>query len=97
LSYVSIALSSKNAKYIIMLFESANRGKVIISVELIDGRISSHIQRKGIAKEDKYAIASVLGTYISMCMEAGKDPKKILEDNLQHLGEIISSQREDET
>jgi hypothetical protein len=76
-----------------MLFESENRGKVIISVQLSEGKISSHIQRKGIAREDKYAIASVLGTYISMCREAGRDPRKILDDNLQNLEKIITEQR----
>ena len=79
-----------------MIFENANRGKVIISVQLIEDKLSSYIQRKGIAKEDKYALAAVLGTYISMCREAGRDPRKILDDNLQQLGEIISGQRDDE-
>jgi len=79
-----------------MLFESANRGKVIISVQLMEDKISSHIQRKGIATEDKHAIAAVLGTYISICREAGKDPRKILDDNLQQLEEIIASQRDEE-
>ncbi len=79
-----------------MLFENANRGKLIISVQLDEDKLSSYVQRKGIAKEDKYALTAVLGTYISMCREAGKDPRKILEDNLQQLEEIISSQRDDE-
>lgn len=80
-----------------MLFENANRGRVIISLELTENKISSHVQRKGIAREDKYAIAAVLGSYISMCKEAGRDPRKILEDNLQQLGEIIDQQRKDKT
>lgn len=80
-----------------MLFENANRGKVTISIQLTEDKISSHVHRKGIARVDKYAIAAVLGSYISMCREAGKDPRKILNDNLQHLGEIIDQQRNDET
>lgn len=77
-----------------MLFESANRGKVIISIELNEGMLNSHIQRKGIAGNDKYAIASVLGTYISMCREADKDPRKLLNDNLEQLEKIIDRQRD---
>lgn len=80
-----------------MLFENANRGKVTISLQLTENKISSHVNRKGIANEDKYALAAVLGTYISMCKEAGKDPRKILEDNLQQLGEIIDRQRNNKT
>jgi len=80
-----------------MLFESALKGKVIISIQLMEDKISSHIQRKGIAQENKYAIAAVLGTYISMCREAGRDPRKILEDNLLQLEEIIASQRDEES
>jgi hypothetical protein len=87
-------LYSKKAKNDMMLFESANRGKVIISLELNDGMLNSHIQRKGIAANDKYAIASVLGTFISMCREAEKDPRKLLDDNLEQLEEIIDRQRD---
>jgi len=97
LSYALIAVSSTTAKFKIMLFENENRGKVIISLQLTENEISSHVQRKGIARKNKYAIAAVLGSYISMCKEAGKDPRKILEDNLQHLEEIIDQQRNDET
>lgn len=79
-----------------MLIESSNRGKVIISLQLNEEKISSHMQRKGIAKTDKYAITAVLGTFISMCKEAGKDPRKILENNLQNIEKIISEQRNDE-
>lgn len=88
---------NKTGKYKMMLFESALKGKVIISIQLMEDKISSHIQRKGIAQENKYAIAAVLGTYISMCREAGRDPRKILEDNLLQLEEIIASQRDEES
>ncbi|MBS0000292.1 MAG: hypothetical protein KFF73_15025 [Cyclobacteriaceae bacterium] len=94
LSFDLIGLYSKRAKNVDMLFESTNRGKVIITVELEDGKLTSHIHRKGITKNDKYALASVLGTYISMCREAEKDPKKLLDDNLEQLEEIIAQQRE---
>ena len=77
-----------------MLFESANRGKVIISIELNEGKLSSHILRKGIARDDKLAIASVLGTYISMCRAANKDPLMLLSDNLDQLEGIIARQRD---
>jgi hypothetical protein len=79
-----------------MLFESTNRGKVIISIQLIEDKISSQVLRKGVGRVDKYAIAAVLGTYLSMCKEAGRDPKKILEDNLRQLGDLIDLQREED-
>jgi hypothetical protein len=78
-----------------MLFENPNRGKVIITLYLNENKISSHIQRKGIGTIDKHAIAAVLGSYISLCKEAGKDPRKILDDNLRNLENIISSQRKE--
>jgi hypothetical protein len=76
-----------------MLFENQNRGKVIISLQLDEDKISSHIQRKGIAINDRHALAAVLGTYISMCKQAGKDPRKILDDNLDNLEEKIKRQQ----
>jgi len=79
-----------------MLFENPNRGKVIITLQLNDNKISSHIQRKGIALDERHAITAVLGTFISMCKQAGKDPRKILDDNLKNLEEIISRQQNEQ-
>ncbi len=62
-------------------------------LHLNEGKLSSHIQRKGIAMDDKHAIAAVLGTYISMCQEARKDTVKLLGKNLTSLKEIITKQR----
>jgi hypothetical protein len=95
LSFATIGLYSKKGQILDwMIFESENRGKVIISIELNEGKLNSHIQRKGIARNDKYAIGSVLGTFISMCREAEKDPRKVLNDNLDQLEDIIDRQRD---
>ncbi len=72
-----------------MLFESNFRGKIIINLEKKEGLISSHIVRKGIASKDRAALSAVLATYISMCEEAGKDPEKLLRQNMDHLKKII--------
>ena len=72
-----------------MLFDSNFRGKIIINLEEKEGLISSHIVRKGIARKDRAALSAVLATYISMCEEAGKDPERIMQQNMENLKKII--------
>lgn len=75
-----------------MLFESRYKGKVIINLKIEDERLTSSIQRKGIAEDNKLAVSAVLATYISMCKLDNKDPVKLLEKNLDRIGKIIDQQ-----
>ena len=77
-----------------MLFESQSRGKVIINIKESEGKISSMVERKGIASDKKTALGAVLATYISMCHENGKDPEKLLLKNLKQLAKHIRDSQE---
>jgi hypothetical protein len=76
-----------------MLFDNQSRGKVIINIREEDGRLSSMVQRKGVAENDKTALGAVLATYISMCHESGKDPRDLLEMNLKPLEKQITESK----
>ena len=77
-----------------MLFDSQSRGKIIINIKQTDDQISSMVQRKGVAGDDKTAVGAVLATYISMCHELGKDPRELLDKNLDQLEMRIKESNE---
>jgi len=77
-----------------MLFDSQSRGKVIINIKETDGMISSMVQRKGVASDNKTALGAVLATYISMCHELDKDPRELLDKNLDQLEKHIRESQE---
>ncbi len=78
-----------------MFFESQYKGKIIINLKIDDGQLSSTIQRKGIAEDNKTAVSAVLATYISMCKLDGKDPVSLLQRNLVVIEGIINKKNKD--
>ena len=78
-----------------MIFESKFKGKVIINIKIENDQLSSAIQRRGIAEDNKTAVSAVLATYISMCKLDNKDPVALLRKNLERIEKVIDDQNKD--
>lgn len=69
------------------MFQEKNKGKIIIQVEKENQKINSTLKCNGIAKTPEVALTTLLINFVSLSIEKGKDPKKLISN---HLDEIIS-------
>lgn len=74
------------------MLNDPNKGKIIIHVEKDGEKINSSMNYKGIAKTPELALTTLLVNFVSLSLEKGKSPKKLIDNNLQG---IINSMRKE--
>ena len=75
------------------MFQERNKGKIIIHVEDIDGKLNSTMEYRGIAKKTETALSTLLVNFISLSIEKRKDPKKVFENNYNRIVEMINDNK----
>jgi hypothetical protein len=75
------------------MFQEMNKGKIIIHVEDINGKLNSNMEYRGIAKKTETALSTLLVNFVSLSIEKGKDPKKLFESNLNRILEMIDNSK----
>ena len=68
------------------MFHERNKGKIIIDVEIDNGKINSKLVRRGIAKKTEIALTTLLVNFVSLSIENDKDPVQLIN---KHLNETI--------
>ena len=75
------------------MFQERNKGKIIIHVEDIGGKLNSTMEYRGIAKKTETALSTLLVNFISLSIEKGKNPKKLFENNFNSILEMINDSK----
>lgn len=73
-----------------MYFEN-NKGKIIIKVENTHGKLNSNMEFRGIAKNAETALTTLLVNFVSLSLEKGKDPKKVIDKHFSSILEMLRS------
>lgn len=73
------------------MFSEKNKGKITISVEKDNMQLNSSMRCAGIAKEKEVTITTLLFNFVSFAMENDKNPKDIIEKNLDRIIEKVAS------
>jgi hypothetical protein len=69
-----------------MYFEK-NKGKIIINVESVRGKLNSNMELRGVARNIETTLTTLLFNFASLSLEKGKDPQKVID---QHFEGIIA-------
>lgn len=73
-----------------MYFEQ-NKGKIIIKLETVHGKLNSNMEFRGIAKNAETALSTLLVNFTSLCLEKGKDPQKVIDQHFQGILDMLNS------
>jgi hypothetical protein len=73
-----------------MYFEN-NKGKIIIKLENVKGKLNSSMEFRGIAKNTETALTTLLVNFISLSLEKGKDPEKVVDRHFSKILEMLKS------
>ena len=73
-----------------MYFEN-NKGKIIIKLESVKGRLNSNMEFRGIAKNAETALTTLLVNFVSLSLEKGKDPEQMIEKHFNGIMEMLKS------
>ena len=73
-----------------MYFEN-NKGKIIIKLESVKGRLNSKMEFRGIAKNAETALTTLLVNFVSLSLEKGKDPEQMIEKHFNGIMEMLKS------
>jgi len=73
------------------MFHERNKGRIIIHIEDIDGKLNSNMEYRGIAKKAETALTTLLVNFASLSIEKGKDPKKLIDKHLSSILEMIQT------
>ena len=68
-----------------------NKGKIIIKLETINGKLNSNMEFRGIAKNADTALTTLLVNYVSLSLEKGKDPQKMIDKHFQNILDMLKS------
>jgi hypothetical protein len=68
-----------------------NKGKIIIKLETIKGKLNSNMEFRGIAKDTETALTTLLVNFVSLSLEKGKDPQKMIDKNFQGILDMLKS------
>lgn len=71
------------------MFHERNKGKIIIDIENENGKINSKMIHRGIAKTPEIALTSLLVNFVSLSIEKGKDPKKLIDTHLDGIIDLF--------
>ncbi len=72
-----------------MKFHDKVKGKIIISIDKIGENLNSDIQLKGLANNVEITLTSLLVNFASFALRNGKDPSKIVDNNLKEIIKMI--------
>jgi len=73
-----------------MYFEN-NKGKIIIKIESTHGKLNSKMEFRGIAKNAETALTTLLVNFVSLSLEKGKDPQKLIDKHFSGILEMLRS------
>lgn len=73
-----------------MYFEK-NKGKIIIKVDNVHGKLNSVMEFRGIAKNAETAITTLLVNFVSLSLEKGKDPQKVIDTHFDGILNMLKS------
>ena len=71
------------------MFHEQHKGKIIIEIEDIQGKVNSSMGRRGIAKRSDIAITTLLVNFASLSIENGKNPKQLIEKHIDGIIDMI--------
>jgi len=75
-----------------MYFEN-NKGKIIIKVESVKGRLNSNMEFRGIAKNTETALSTLLVNFASLSLEKGKDPQEVINKQFSNILKMLQAAR----
>ncbi len=67
------------------MFNERNKGKITIDIDSEEEQLNSSMKRKGLAVKPDIALTTLLINFVSLALEKGKDPKTIIDNNLEAL------------
>jgi len=73
-----------------MYFQN-NKGKIIIKVENVRGKLNSNMEFRGIAKNSETALTTLLVNFASLSIEKGKDPQQLIDTHFSKIIEMLKS------
>ena len=73
-----------------MYFEK-NKGKIIIKVDNVHGKLNSMMEFRGIAKNTETALTTLLVNFVSLSLEKGKDPHQVIEKHFDGIVHMLKS------
>jgi hypothetical protein len=73
-----------------MYFEK-NKGKIIIKLDNIHGKLNSMMEFRGIAKNAETALTTLLVNFVSLSLEKGKDPHHVIEQHFNGIVQMLKS------
>jgi hypothetical protein len=76
------------------MFSEKNNGKIIIHMEKENDKMNSRMEFRGIAKNAETAITTLLVNFVSLSLEKGKDPHKVIDKHLDGILNMIKSGKE---
>ncbi len=75
-----------------MKFGSQVKGKITINIDKIDKSLNSSVQLKGLANDTDVTLTSLLVNFVSIAIRNGKDPKKIIDNNLENIISMVKKE-----
>ncbi len=76
-----------------MKFHDEVKGKITINIDKIGTKLNSSINFKGLAKNPDVVLTSLLVNFVSFAINNGKDPKKIISQNLDSLIDMVQQNK----
>lgn len=77
-----------------MKFHDQVKGKITINIDKIADNLNSNIQLKGLANDTEVVLTSLLVNFVSFSLRNGKDPRKIIENNLEKIIQMVSEKKQ---
>ena len=72
------------------MFEGNNKGKIIIHIEDDNGKINSSMEFRGIAKDSKISLTTLLVNFASLSIDKGKDPNALIDKHLKDILQMLA-------
>ena len=76
------------------MFTDKNKGKIIINIEKDNLQLNSAMHRSGIAKSNDVVISTLLINFVSFALRNDKDPREIIEKNLDGIIDKVKSAKQ---
>ena len=76
-----------------MKFHDQVKGKITINIDKINDSLNSNIQLRGLANDPDIALTSLLVNFVSYALRNGKDPQKIISNNLEGIIKMVDKKQ----
>ncbi len=73
------------------MLSDKNRGKIIIGIIDENGKLNSHMEFRGIAKNADTAITTLLINFASLCLEKGRNPQALIDKHFKGIVDLLEA------